>query len=267
MLPARPRSAADAHEHPLDQRGDRDAARALRPVEDARAVPAVAGVLGGAGVPDPPGRAALGRVPAPQGHLARSPRSTGSAGLKAGLNQYLDLYAVGPTRPRVALDDGSRVLTVVPQREARGPGDRARHRRAAREGERGRCWRGSPDRRVPRCGGPGCSSVTQACRREPHAGEEPGLAPWAVSAQYVTSGDPPQRAAARADQHEPHRVAALRVKPAQGGTPERLFVLDQSGALFAVPAPYLGTTATSVGRLNVAGATFGPVAMSRRHQR
>lgn len=43
--------------------------------------------------------------------IARIYRLRGS---KAGLNLYLDLYAVGSTRPRVALDDGTRLLSVLP---------------------------------------------------------------------------------------------------------------------------------------------------------
>lgn len=42
-------------------------------------------------------------------------------GRKAGLNLYLDLYAVGRTRPRVALDDGSRLLSVTPQTGVMAP--------------------------------------------------------------------------------------------------------------------------------------------------
>src|SRR6266852_5995565 len=34
-------------------------------------------------------------------------------GLKDGLNQYLDLYTVAATRPRVAVDDCSKVLTTT----------------------------------------------------------------------------------------------------------------------------------------------------------
>jgi phage tail-like protein len=41
-------------------------------------------------------------------------------GLKDGLNQYLDLYTVAATRPRVAVDDGSKVLTTT-----LAPGQRA----------------------------------------------------------------------------------------------------------------------------------------------
>jgi phage tail-like protein len=36
-------------------------------------------------------------------------------GLKAGLNQYLDLYTVAEKRPRIAVDDGSKVLFMRPQ--------------------------------------------------------------------------------------------------------------------------------------------------------
>lgn len=182
-------------------------------------------------------------------------------GLKAGLNQYLDLYAVGPTRPRVALDDGSRVLAVVPQGRRVVPvtglvteGPLLKGNAVALEG-------------IVR---PSCAAVGGPGLFVGDAGVPPGnptpvksrVWPMGRFGEYVTFGDPPQRLPLAPTSMNLTRVAALAVKPAQGGTPERLFVLDQSGALFAVPAPYLGTTATSVGRLNLPGASFGPVAMS-----
>ena len=36
-------------------------------------------------------------------------------GLKEGLNSYLDLYTIADKRPRIAVDDGSRVLFIKPQ--------------------------------------------------------------------------------------------------------------------------------------------------------
>ena len=36
-------------------------------------------------------------------------------GLKSGLARYLELYAVGRPKPRVALDDGSRLLATTPR--------------------------------------------------------------------------------------------------------------------------------------------------------
>jgi len=36
-------------------------------------------------------------------------------GLKEGLNRYLDLYTIADKRPRIAIDDGSRVLFIKPQ--------------------------------------------------------------------------------------------------------------------------------------------------------
>jgi phage tail-like protein len=42
-------------------------------------------------------------------------------GRRAGLSMYLDLYAVGGAQPRVAIDDGSRLLSVTPQADAMAP--------------------------------------------------------------------------------------------------------------------------------------------------
>ncbi|GAB3258564.1 phage tail protein [Kineosporia babensis] len=39
-------------------------------------------------------------------------------GRKAGLNRYLDLYAVGTTRPRICVDDGARLFAVTPRPQA-----------------------------------------------------------------------------------------------------------------------------------------------------
>ena len=42
-------------------------------------------------------------------------------GLKSGLASYLDLYAVDQHRPRIALDDGSRLLVTTPGQAALAP--------------------------------------------------------------------------------------------------------------------------------------------------
>jgi phage tail-like protein len=42
-------------------------------------------------------------------------------GLKDGLNQYLELYTVSATRPRIAVDDGSKLVSVEPKRERFSP--------------------------------------------------------------------------------------------------------------------------------------------------
>jgi len=182
-------------------------------------------------------------------------------GVKAGLNQYLDLYAVGPTRPRVALDDGSRALTMVPNGKrvvavtglvTEGP--LVRGNTVVMEGIA-----------RPSCvavGGPGLffgDAGVSAGNPTPVKSRV-----WAMdlSGQYVMSDDPPQRLPLAPASMSLGRVAAMAVRPAMAGSPELLFVLDQSGVLFAVPAPYLGTAATTVGRLNAGGVAFGAVAMA-----
>lgn len=181
-------------------------------------------------------------------------------GLKSGMNQYLDLYAVGRTRPRVSLDDGSRVLTVVPHGRDALPvtgliteGPILSGNTVATEG-------------ITR---PVCLAVGGTGLFVGDVGIPPGnpvpvkSRVWAVGefGQYVMSGDPPQRLPLAPSSMALTGVVAVALRPAQGGGQETLFVLDQSGTLFAVPAPFIGIAATSIGRLNTPGTTFAPVAM------
>jgi hypothetical protein len=51
------------------------------------------------------------------------------------------------------------------------------------------------------------------------------------------------------------------VAPPRAGRPETLYVLDSTGKLSALPAPFLGVAATTVAPLKEPGRTFDPAAM------
>ena len=84
-------------------------------------------------------------------------------GLKAGLDQYLDLYAVGRTRPRVALDDGRRLLVVTPRPGTLAPvaGLVTQGPVVTRDG--GAVGRAHPS--LVRCGGAGRRALRRGHRR------------------------------------------------------------------------------------------------------
>jgi phage tail-like protein len=177
-------------------------------------------------------------------------------GVKAGLNQYLDLYAAGPTRPRVALDDGSRILSVTLR--ADGPATVAGlvtdgpllnpNGSVAVEGvTRPVCLStGGPGLFVGDAGIPAGNATPVRSRA------------WALGpqGQYFVTGQPRKPLAPAINFTS---IVAVAVRP---GSPDRLIVLDQTGGLSAIPAPYFGVAATSLGRLNVPGTTFTPVAMT-----
>ncbi len=181
-------------------------------------------------------------------------------GLKAGLNTYLDLYAVGQTRPRVALDDGSRVLVTSPRADqlapvtalvTQGPALAGNEVRAeglirpwcAATGSDGSLFVG--DVGIP-------SGVPLALRSRV----------WRVGADghYEQVGSPP-KPRPLAPGTALTRVVAVAVRPAKGGKPETLYILDRNGKLYSLAAPYKDNTATEVKSLATAGTTFRPIAM------
>jgi phage tail-like protein len=183
-------------------------------------------------------------------------------GLKAGLNQYLDLYAVGKTRPRVALDDGSRVLVISPGGERLAPvatlvtqgpvvvGDAVVAEGLVRPwcaavGRDGSIFIG--DTGVP-------AVVPLPIRNRVWRITPAGL--------YDLAGTPPKPRPLAPDTLSISRVVAVAVRPAQAGQAETLYVLDRPGRLYAVRAPYVDTPAVQVTSLTAGAATFSPVAMS-----
>jgi phage tail-like protein len=183
-------------------------------------------------------------------------------GLKSGLNAYLELYAVGATRPRVALDDGSRLLVTTPRAGRRAPVT-ALVTQGPVLGQGGavtaegliRPWSAA-------IGADGSLFVADT--------GIPATIPlnlknrvWRMShtGHYDLSGTPP-RPQPLAPDLTLVRVTAVAVRPAQGGEPERLYVLDRTGKLFAIAAPYTGQPAVTVASLTSGGSTFWPVAMA-----
>jgi len=183
-------------------------------------------------------------------------------GLKAGLNQYLDLYAVGQTRPRVALDDGSRLLVTSPT-----PGQIAPVTALVSQGP---VVSGSTVL-VEGLVRPWCVAAGPAGSLFVGDTGVPVSVPlplksrvWRISAagHYDLAGTPPKPQPLAPDTLPLTQVVALTVRPAQAGQPETLYILDRPGKLYALPAPYTGTPAALVTSLAVGNTTLWPVAMS-----
>lgn len=191
--------------------------------------------------------------------IARIYRQRGS---KAGLNMYLSLYAVGSTRPRVALDDGTRVLTVTPAATGvsavtglilQGPTIAA----------------GAVS--VDGIARPSCVAVSSDGSLLIGDMAVPAGVPiplkncvWHVDqvGGYDLAGAPPEPQPVALATLTLSNVVAVAVRPAQGGAPETLYVLDLSGHLFAVPAPFRTSAATQVASLAPATGGLWPVGMT-----
>ena len=186
-------------------------------------------------------------------------------GLKSGLASYLDLYAVDQHRPRIALDDGSRLLVTTPGPAALAPvtalvtqGPVVTAAGLVTEGlVRPSCAAMSGDGHIF-VGDMGITGVTAGINL-PVKNRV-----WRISpdGRYDLAGNPPRRQPVAAGSMPLLQVAAVAVRPAQSGAPETLYTLDQNGTLYAVQAPYLNQAATQVTVLAAAGATFWPVAMA-----
>jgi phage tail-like protein len=187
-------------------------------------------------------------------------------GLRTGLNQYLDLFAVGQTRPRVTLDDGRRLLvtTPVPNQLAplaalvtQGPvlsGGLAAGPVLSEGLIRPWCVTPAPDGGlfVGDIGVPGSVALPLTSRV------------WRISATggYDLTGTPPRPQPLARDTLPLAQVIALAVRPAQSGLPETLYILDRSGKLYALPAPYVGVSASLVTALAMGNTTIWPAAMA-----
>lgn len=182
-------------------------------------------------------------------------------GRKAGLNLYLDLYAVGRTRPRVALDDGSRLLSVTPQTGVMAPVTEFVLQGPVVSGTRvieglTRPWCATTDSGgyllVGDIGLPSNLPVQLPDRV------------WRLDpvGHYDLAGSPPKPQPLASGSLPLQNVVAVAVRPARAPAPETLYVLDRSGALYAIPAPFPGTPAMKVTSLAQPGKSFWPVAMA-----
>ncbi|MEU4195409.1 phage tail protein [Kribbella sp. NPDC026611] len=183
-------------------------------------------------------------------------------GRKTGLNQYLELYAVGQARPRVTVDDGARLLSVSPRTGelskvsalvSQGPVVTAGVVRS--EGlTRPWCVTAGPDGRlfVGDIGLPDGAPVHLPSRV------------WHLDAagRYDLSGTPPRPAPLSPDTANLKDIVAVAVRPARAPAPETLYVLTRTGRLFAVPAPYRGVAATLVATLSTPGTAVWMVALA-----
>ena len=183
-------------------------------------------------------------------------------GRRTGLNKYLDLYAVGPARPRVSVDDGGRLLSVVPRPGAlaevsalvsQGPvvqGTQVRSEGLTRP------WGVDAD-------DDGSLGVGDIGRPETAAVRLPSRA-WHLDAagRYELAGIPPRPAPLAADLATLKDVVAVAVRPPRAAAPATLYVLTRTGRLFAVPAPYRGVPATLVTTLSVVGTPVWMVALA-----
>jgi len=187
-------------------------------------------------------------------------RIHGVRGLKAGLNAQLDLYAVGSIRPRVAVDDGSRVLVTAPSPTELAP-VASLVTCGPVLGDQGQVVVQGLIR--PSCVAVGSGGSVFLGDVGVPAGAELTLPSqvWRITSNgdYDLAGTPPkpQPLPFTLDQE----VAAVAVRPALAGQPETLYVLERNGKLFALPAPYVGASATQVAVLATAGASLWPVAM------
>jgi phage tail-like protein len=179
-------------------------------------------------------------------------------GRRAGLNQYLDLFAVGGTRPRVTVDDGARLLAVTPRPgelsdvEAlvtQGPvviGDQVRSEGLTRPWCVAAAADGSlftGDIGLPEGGPVGLPSRV-----------------WHLDAagRYELAGAPPRPAPLSPATANLKDIVAVAVRP----NPETLFVLTRTGRLFSIPAPFRGTAATLVTTLSSPGTAVWTTAMT-----
>jgi len=182
-------------------------------------------------------------------------------GLKEGVNLSLDLFAVTSARPRVAVDDGNKLLTTSPQ-----PGRVSEVTALVSQGPtvsepiatasavsvnglvRPRCIAIGPDNSMY-IGDFGAATTVSALPSRiwrlnatgaPDAAGTPPLPRPLVPSTTLTN------------------VVAAAISPAQAGPPETLYFLDGNKKLLSVAAPYTADSATLVKTLN----TVRPVAMA-----
>jgi phage tail-like protein len=173
-------------------------------------------------------------------------------GLRSGLTRFLDLYSVGKVRPRVAVDDGSSLFVAhvaagVPAPvSALSPFRPLLNESDGLEVEREGLLR-------PWCVARGPDGTLFAGDRGLPADLAPGVRRrvWrldATTGQPDLAGSPPLPRPL-APQQVFGQIIAVAVAPARAGQPETLFILDSTGKIFSLPAPYTADTATELTRL------------------
>jgi phage tail-like protein len=183
-------------------------------------------------------------------------------GLRSGLDAILDLYAVGRVRPRVAVDDGSSLFSLrldsgVPAPVSVLPtfrpllDDTQAPPQVVREGLM-RPWciaRGSDGSLY--VGEHGLGDLMPHQRRV-----------WRLNAeaQPDLTGSPPLPRPL-VPQQTLDTVVAVAVRPALADQPETLFILESTGRILSVAAPYTADSATEVTKLASGGSVF-PLAMA-----
>jgi phage tail-like protein len=183
-------------------------------------------------------------------------------GRRAGLNQYLDLYSVGQARPRVSVDDGACLLSVIPR-----PGDLCDVTALVTQGPvvidnvvrsegltRPWCVAAGADGGlfVGDIGLPEGAPVTLPSRV------------WHLdgAGHYEVAGTPPRPAPLAPNTANLRDIVGVAVRPARDAAPETAHVLTRTGHLFAIPAPFRGVAATLVTTLSVAGTPVWMVALT-----
>ncbi|MER8095105.1 phage tail protein [Streptomyces goshikiensis] len=183
-------------------------------------------------------------------------------GLRSGLSALMDLHAVGGVRPRVALDDGSSLLLVHLESGVPAPVSSLATFRPVLEGMAAVVREGLM---CPCCvtRGPD-GSLFVGDRGLPQEVAFPHKRRvWRLSAAGqpdFDDGSPPLPRPL-VPQQALGNVIGVVVRPAGGGRPETLFVLDHAGRIFSVPAPYTADTATAVTALSDTGPVH-PLAMA-----
>lgn len=184
-------------------------------------------------------------------------------GLKTGLARYLDLYSSAQVSPRVAIDDGVRLARVRPGQPmgtrvaglvARGPVLAADRSLLAEGLARPQCVARGPD-------GSLFAADSPLPVETPIPDFRPRLWRFTATGDYRHSSGATAPLPIAASTLPVQDVCALAVGPARPDRPETAYVLERSGLLFAVPAPYESAAAVQIGDLRETGKPFVPAAM------